>query len=71
MATTQQLNNAGGYITSTTLYDALLRVRQTQSPTPGSTGIVVTDHFYEQPLPCGDTRAEKRSTVANVGSDED
>jgi hypothetical protein len=28
--TTQQLNDGSGYVPSTTLYDALLRVRQTQ-----------------------------------------
>ena len=46
VVTTQKLNDAGGYVTSTTLYDALLRVRQTQYPTPQG-GILVTDHFYD------------------------
>ncbi|MGH3160068.1 MAG: hypothetical protein ACRDNF_26320, partial [Streptosporangiaceae bacterium] len=46
VVTTQQLNDEGGYVTSTTLYDALLRVRQTQDPTPQG-GILVTDHFYD------------------------
>ena len=45
MVTTQTLDDEGGYLTSTTLYDALLRVRQTQDPTPQG-GILVTDHFY-------------------------
>ena len=46
VVTTQTLNDEGGYLTSTTLYDALLRVRQTQDPTPQG-GILVTDHFYD------------------------
>ncbi len=45
VVTTQKLQEAG-YATSTTLYDALLRVRQTQDPTP-QLGILVTDHFYD------------------------
>jgi RHS repeat-associated protein len=45
VVTTQTLNDESGYITSTTLYDALLRVRQTQDPTPEG-GVLVTDHFY-------------------------
>jgi RHS repeat-associated protein len=45
VVTTQQLNTADGYITSTTLYDSLLRVRQTQEPSTGE-GVLVTDHFY-------------------------
>ena len=44
--TTQTLNDESGYITSTTLYDALLRVRQTQVPTPQG-GILVSDNFYD------------------------
>jgi RHS repeat-associated protein len=43
---TQQLNDESGYVTSTTLYDALLRVRQTQVPTPQG-GILVSDNFYD------------------------
>ena len=43
---TQQLNDDSGYITSATLYDALLRVRQTQVPTPQG-GILVSDSFYD------------------------
>jgi YD repeat-containing protein len=46
VVTTQQLNNESTYITSTTLYDALLRARQTQDPAPGG-GMLVTDHFYD------------------------
>ncbi|MDA8321949.1 MAG: sugar-binding protein [Actinomycetota bacterium] len=46
VVTTRQLNDAGGQITSTTLYDSLLRVRQTQYPTPQG-GVLVTDHFYD------------------------
>jgi RHS repeat-associated protein len=46
VVTTQKLDDGGGYVTSTALYDALLRPRQTQYPTPQG-GIVVTDHFYD------------------------
>ena len=46
MVTTSKLNDEGGYVTSTTLYDSLLRPRQTQVPTPQG-GILVTDHFYD------------------------
>jgi RHS repeat-associated protein len=46
VVTTEQLNDAGGYVTSTSLYDSLLRLRQTQVPTPQG-GILVTDHFYD------------------------
>ena len=46
MVTTQTLNDESGYITATTLYDALLRPRQSQTPTPQG-GILVTDHFYD------------------------
>lgn len=48
VVTTQQLDEAGGYSTSTTLYDALLRQRQTQRPTPPPlAGSVITDNFYD------------------------
>jgi YD repeat-containing protein len=46
VVTTKQLNDASGYITSTSLYDSLLRLRQTQVPTPQG-GILVTDQFYD------------------------
>jgi RHS repeat-associated protein len=46
VVTSQQLTMANTYITSTTLYDALLRVRQTQTPTPAG-GILVSDNFYD------------------------
>jgi len=46
VVTTQKLDDESGYVTSTTLYDALLRARQTQDPTPQG-GILVTDHFYD------------------------
>ena len=46
VVTTQELNDESLYITSTTLYDALLRARQTQDPTPQG-GMLVTDHFYD------------------------
>jgi RHS repeat-associated protein len=44
--TTQTLDEAGGYITSTSLYDSMLRLRQTQDPTPQG-GMLVTDSFYD------------------------
>jgi RHS repeat-associated protein len=44
--TTKALNDEGGYVTSTTLYDALLRPRQAQTPTPQG-GILVSDDFYD------------------------
>ncbi|WP_327033826.1 RHS repeat-associated core domain-containing protein [Micromonospora ureilytica] len=43
--TTQTLNNSNGYQTSVTIYDALLRTRQTQSITPAG-GRMITDTFY-------------------------
>jgi RHS repeat-associated protein len=46
VVTTQQLNDEGGYITSATLYDALLRERQTQVPTPQG-GILISDNYYD------------------------
>ncbi|MGW5611640.1 polymorphic toxin-type HINT domain-containing protein [Streptomyces sp. NPDC003753] len=44
--TTNKLNDSSGYQTSTTLYDAQLRIRQTQAPTPQG-GRLVTDTFYD------------------------
>lgn len=52
--TANKLNDSSGYQTSTTLYDALMRVRQTQAPTPKG-GRLVTDTFY-------DTRGWKSAT---------
>jgi RHS repeat-associated protein len=46
VVTEKKLNDEGGTITSTSLYDALLRLRQTQVPTPQG-GIVVSDDFYD------------------------
>jgi RHS repeat-associated protein len=46
VVTQKQLNDEGGTITSTALYDSLLRPRQTQYPTPQG-GILVTDDFYD------------------------
>ncbi|MCO5974830.1 RHS repeat domain-containing protein [Actinoallomurus soli] len=46
VVTTQKMNDAQGYATSTVLYDALLRPRQTQDPTPQG-GRLVTDTFYD------------------------
>ncbi|MEU6402196.1 polymorphic toxin-type HINT domain-containing protein [Streptomyces sp. NPDC046985] len=45
--TTNKLNESLTYTTTTTLYDALLRVRQTQTRTPLSAGRMVTDAFYD------------------------
>lgn len=44
--TTSTMNEAGGYYDSTVLYDALLRPRQTQDPTP-KLGRRITDTFYD------------------------
>ena len=44
--TASVLNDDQGYATSTTIYDSLLRVRQTQDPTPQG-GRLVTDTFYD------------------------
>jgi RHS repeat-associated protein len=44
--TTKTLNNEGGYATSVTIYDAMLRPRQTQADTPQG-GRMVTDTFYD------------------------
>ncbi|SDN44739.1 RHS repeat domain-containing protein [Actinacidiphila guanduensis] len=52
--TTEKLNDASGYTASTTIYDALLRTRQTQTATPQG-GRLVTDTFY-------DTRGWKYAT---------
>jgi YD repeat-containing protein len=41
-----ELNDEGGYKTSTLIYDALLRPRQTQTMTPNG-GRVMTDTFYD------------------------
>ena len=46
VVTTQVLNDEDGYNTSTALYDSLLRVRQTQAPTPQG-GRLVSDTFYD------------------------
>ncbi|WP_213006639.1 RHS repeat-associated core domain-containing protein [Paractinoplanes toevensis] len=43
---TSALNAAGAYNTSYTLYDGLLRQRQTQSPSP-SGGRIITEQFYD------------------------
>ncbi|WBO64310.1 polymorphic toxin-type HINT domain-containing protein [Streptomyces camelliae] len=52
--TTNKLNDSSGYQTSTTLYDALMRPRQTQTGTPQG-GRLVSDTFY-------DTRGWKSAT---------
>ncbi len=45
-ATTQTLNDEGGYNTSVTIDDSLGRVRQTQAPTPQG-GRLISDTFYD------------------------
>ena len=42
----EKLNEASGYTPSVVLYDALLRPRQTQDPTP-KVGRLITDTFYD------------------------
>ncbi|MBQ0993526.1 sugar-binding protein [Micromonospora sp. H61] len=44
--TSRTLNNSNGYQTAVTLYDALLRERQTQAITPQG-GRLITDMFYD------------------------
>jgi hypothetical protein len=46
VVTAATLNDSGTYATATTLYDSLLRTRQTQDPTPQG-GSLVTDTFYD------------------------
>jgi RHS repeat-associated protein len=52
--TTQKMNDGAGYQTTTLIYDAMLRPRQTQSNTPQG-GRIITDTFY-------DSRGWKSST---------
>ncbi|MBB5868280.1 RHS repeat-associated protein [Allocatelliglobosispora scoriae] len=47
VVTTKTLNPAGAYVTSYKLYDALMRERQTQSPSPVAGGRIVADRFYD------------------------
>ncbi|QMU71625.1 RHS repeat-associated core domain-containing protein [Streptacidiphilus sp. P02-A3a] len=44
--TTETMNDEAGYVVSTALYDALLRIRQTQTSTPQG-GRMVSDTFYD------------------------
>ncbi|WP_157591552.1 RHS repeat domain-containing protein [Saccharothrix syringae] len=45
---TKQLQDNNRYLTAYTLYDGLLRERQTQAPSPGASGgRLVTDTFYD------------------------
>ena len=46
VVTTQTLNTGGGQYTSYTIYDSLLRVRETQSQTPQG-GRLINDTFYD------------------------
>ncbi|MBO2460309.1 RHS repeat-associated core domain-containing protein [Actinomadura violacea] len=46
VVTTQVMNEAQGHNTSTLIYDALMRPRQSQAPTPAG-GRLVTDTFYD------------------------
>lgn len=45
--TTKRLYEDGTWGTSVTLYDSLLRPRQTQSDAVGTTGRIITDTFYD------------------------
>ncbi|MGW3059025.1 RHS repeat-associated core domain-containing protein [Streptomyces goshikiensis] len=45
--TTKSLNEDGTWRTSTTLYDSLLRARQTQGDAIGTVGRVIADTFYD------------------------
>ncbi|WP_370082485.1 RHS repeat-associated core domain-containing protein [Streptacidiphilus sp. MAP12-16] len=48
VVTTQTMNDSSGYSTSTTLYDALMRVRQTQAQAVSTTaGRIISDTFYD------------------------
>ncbi|WP_157546286.1 RHS repeat domain-containing protein [Hamadaea tsunoensis] len=48
VVTTNALGPNGNYLTSRTIYDALLRVRQTQRPEAGTGGgRIITDTFYD------------------------
>lgn len=50
VVTTSTLTPSGGYATSYTLYDGLLRSRQTQGPRgDGTAGALVADTFYDTP----------------------
>ncbi|WP_250009800.1 RHS repeat-associated core domain-containing protein [Actinoplanes sp. M2I2] len=46
VVSTSTLNASGAYNTTYTLYDGLLRQRQTQSPSPAS-GRIITETFYD------------------------
>jgi RHS repeat-associated protein len=46
VVTTQTMNDSLGYITSTGIFDALMRQRQTQRETPQG-GRMVTDNYYD------------------------
>ncbi|GLY86076.1 RHS repeat-associated core domain-containing protein [Actinoallomurus iriomotensis] len=72
VVTTQKLNDASGLITSTALYDALLRPRQSQDPTPQG-GRLITDTFYDshgwtwkKNNPTYDPDSTPNSTLASV-----
>jgi RHS repeat-associated protein len=67
VVTSQQLNDESGYITSTTLYDGLLRARQTQTPAPNG-GMLVTDHFYDSRGWEWKTNTRWLDSAANPGS---
>jgi RHS repeat-associated protein len=48
VVTSKTLNAAGGYVTTYTFYDSLLRTRQTQRPdAAGGPNAVVTDTYYD------------------------
>ncbi len=66
VVTTTKLDEDGTVI-SATLYDALLRVRQTQDPTPQG-GILVSDSFYDSRGWLWKTNTDWWDSTANPGS---
>jgi RHS repeat-associated protein len=67
VTTTESLDDAGGYVTSTSLYDSLLRLRQTQTPTPQG-GMLVSDDFYDSRGWEWKTNTNWWDSTANPGS---
>lgn len=70
--TTRELNTADGYITSIELYDAMLRLRETQSDTING-GRVITEQYYdshgrviEERGPNYNTESGPTTTIATV-----
>ncbi|MFC1415033.1 RHS repeat domain-containing protein, partial [Streptacidiphilus sp. N1-12] len=70
VVTTQTMNEESGYSTTTTLYDALLRVRQTQNQavTASATGRIISDTFYDTHGWTYKTNTNYWDPTANPGS---